>query len=65
MKKLDRLIKAAMVQADTKEQIREKQVFERMTTEQLSEPVDGNPSDERIIEILTSVDGLWLLKEGE
>lgn len=65
MKKLDRLIKAAMVQADTKEQIRETQVFERMTTEQLSELVDGNPSDERIIEILTSVDGLWLLKEGE
>lgn len=65
MKKLDRLIKAAMVQADTKEQIREKQVFERMTTKQLSELVDGNPSDERIIEILTSVDGLWLLKEGE
>lgn len=65
MKKLDRLIKAAMVQADAKEQIREKQVFERMTTEQLSELVDGNPSDERIIEILTSVDGLWLLKEGE
>lgn len=65
MKKLDRLIKAAMVQVDAKEQIREKQVFERMTTEQLSELVDGNPSDERIIEILTSVDGLWLLKEGE
>lgn len=65
MKKLDRLIKAAMVQTDAKEQIREKQVFERMTTEQLSELVDGNPSDERIIEILTSVDGLWLLKEGE
>lgn len=65
MKKLDRLIKAAMVQIDAKEQIREKQVFERMTTEQLSEVVDGNPSDERIIEILTSVDGLWLLKEGE
>lgn len=57
MKKLDRLIKAAMVQIDAKEQIREKQVFERMTTEQLSEVVDGNPSDERIIEILTSVDG--------
>ena len=65
MKKLDRLIKAAMVQVDAKEQFREKQVFERMTTEQLSELVDGNPSDERIIEILTSVDGLWLLKEGE
>lgn len=62
MKKLDRLIKTAMVQADTKEQIREKQVFERMTTEQLSELVDGNASDERIIEILTSVDGLWLIE---
>lgn len=65
MKKLDRLVKAAMVQADTKAQIRKKEVFERMTTEQLSELVNGNPSDERIKEILAAVDGLWLLKEGE
>lgn len=36
-----------------------------MTTEQLNELVNGNPSDERIKEILASVDGLWLLKEGE
>lgn len=54
-----------MVQADTKAQIRKKEVFERMTTEQLNELVNGNPSDERIKEILASVDGLWLLKEGE
>lgn len=65
MKKLDRLVKAAMVQADTKAQIRKKEVFERMTTKQLSELVNGNPSDERIKEILAAVDGLWLLKEGE
>lgn len=58
MKKLDRLVKAAMVQADTKAQIRKKEVFERMTTEQLSELVNGNPSDERIKEILAAVDGL-------
>lgn len=65
MKKLDRLIKTAMVQADTKAQIRKKEVFERMTTEQLNELVNGNPSDDRIKEILASVGGLWLLKEGE
>ena len=65
MKKHVGLVKAAMVQADTKAQIRKKEVFERMTTEQLSELVNGNPSDERIKEILAAVDGLWLLKEGE
>lgn len=65
MKKLDRLVKAAMVQADTKKQIRKKEVFERMTNEQLHELLDENPSDERIRGILESADGLWLLKEGE
>lgn len=64
MKRLDKLMKVAKVQAHTRERDKVIKVFERMTTEQLHEIVDESPTDERIREILASVGGLWLLKEG-
>lgn len=36
----------------------------RMTTEQLLELVDGDPSEDRLKEILESVGGLHLLESG-
>lgn len=42
----------------------ERKYYEHMTTEQLEELVDGNPSDERIREIFASVGGLHLIDEG-
>lgn len=64
MKRLDKLLKTAKVQIDTRKRVKVAKVFGRMTTEQLYELADENPTDERIREILSSVDGLWLLEEG-
>lgn len=64
MKRLDKLLKAAKVQVDTRERVKVKKVFERMTTEQLHELIDESPTDERIREIITSVGALWILEEG-
>ena len=64
MKRLDKLLKAAKIQADTRERDKVREIFERMTTEQLHELVDEPPTDERIRDILASVGGLWLLEEG-
>ena len=61
MKRLDKLLKAAKIQADTRERDKVREIFERMTTEQLHELVDETPTDERIRDILASVGGLWLL----
>lgn len=41
-----------------------KQAISRMTTEQLAELVDGDPSEDRLKEILESVGGLHLLESG-
>ena len=40
------------------------QIISRMTTEQLRELVDGEPSDDRVKEIFASVGGLHLLESG-
>lgn len=58
MKRLDKLMKVAKVQAHTRGRDKVRKVFERMTTEQLHEIVDERPTDERIREILASVGGL-------
>ncbi len=58
------MLKAAKIQADTRESNKVREIFERMTTEQLHELIDESPTDERIREILASVGGLWLLEEG-
>lgn len=41
-----------------------RRIMGRMTTEQLYELVEGDPTDERIREIFASVDGLHLIESG-
>lgn len=59
---------AARCDMERKEQRREAEelqnAIEKMTTEQLYELVDGNPSEERVREIFASVGGLHLLESG-
>lgn len=64
MKKLDKLIEEVRTKAERKHEAKERAVYNRMTLEQLLELAYGNPSDERIREILASVDGLHLLGGG-
>lgn len=52
-----------LTRAKAKQGTYDRSVFERMTTEQLRElTAEPPPSDERIREILTSVNGLHLLE---
>lgn len=64
MKRLDKLIEAATAKANTLDKQKVADIFGRMTTEQLEELADGNPTKERIRDILASVDGLYLLGGG-
>lgn len=64
MKRLDKLIKAATAKANTLDKQKVAEIFGRMTTEQLKELAEGEPTQERIREILASVDGLSLLGGG-
>ena len=61
MKRLDKLIEEAHVKNVSRSEAEKRAVYNRMTLEQLHELACGNPTDERIREILTSVDGLYLL----
>lgn len=62
MKKIEKLISIANKKIDVMEKLEERQVYNRMTTEQLKELAYGNSSEERIKEIFSSVDGLHLLE---
>ena len=68
MQKINKLLVTAKRETAETDQQRKKeelrQAVERMTTEQLEELVDGNPSDERFREIFASVGGLHLLEDG-
>lgn len=64
MKKLDKLIKAATEKANTLDKQKVADIFGKMTIEQLEELAEGEPTQERIREILASVDGLSLLGGG-
>ena len=64
MKRLDKLMKVAKEKADIKAKEKVRQVFGRMSMAQLKELANENVPYERIREILSSVDGLWLLEEG-
>ena len=67
MQKITKLIvttKRKITEADQQRKQEDlRQAVERMTTEQLEELVDGNPSDERFREIFASVGALHLLEE--
>lgn len=62
MTKLEKLILIAKQQAAQKSKQTEAAIYNRMTIGQLKELAYGNPSEERIIEIFASVDGLHLLE---
>lgn len=62
MKKVEKLISIAKKKAYTRSKLNEREIYDRMTTEQLKELVDGNPTQERIKEIFSSVGGLHLLE---
>lgn len=62
MTKLEKLILMAKQQAAQKSKQTEAAIYDRMTIGQLKELAYENPSEERIIEIFASVDGLHLLE---
>lgn len=64
MRKLDTLLLAAKYKRSIKKERKIEEVFERMTLEQLEEITADNTTNDRIKEILASVDGLWILEEG-
>ena len=60
IKKVEKLIsKAKKLNVKNNE---DRKIYDRMTIEQLKEIIYGNPTDERIKEIFSSVDGLYLLE---
>lgn len=62
MTKLEKLISIAKQQAAQKAKQTEAAIYDRMSIDQLKELAYGNPSEERIIKIFASVDGLHLLE---
>lgn len=62
--KINRLLAMARQEARRRDQAEIKQVFRRMTMEQLREIVYEDPTENRLREILASVDGLHLLESG-
>ncbi|MGN0745615.1 MAG: hypothetical protein ACI4ML_02945 [Aristaeellaceae bacterium] len=64
MRKVDRLLMMARETARSYDRRAIDAVFARMTTDQLRELAENDPTEERLREILASVDGLWLLESG-
>lgn len=62
--KINRLLAMARQEARRRDQAEIEQVFRRMTMEQLREIVYEDPTENRLREILASVDGLHLLESG-
>lgn len=64
MTKLDSMLIAVKRRAASYGVEEWKRIMGRMTTDQLYELVEGDPTDERIREIFASVDGLYLIESG-
>lgn len=64
MTKLDSMLIAAKRRAVSYGAEEWRRIMGRMTTEQLYELVEGDPTDERIRDIFASVDGLHLIESG-
>lgn len=62
--KINKLLVVAKREAKRREHAEIESIFQRMTTEQLEEIAYGDPSENRLREILSSVDGLHLLESG-
>lgn len=63
-KKIDGLMKKVQENAERKREAEEMAVYNRMSLSQLKELANKNTPEERIREILASVDGLHLLGGG-
>lgn len=64
MTKIDNMLINARHRAVYSDSEKWGKIMERMTTDQLYELVEGDPTDERIRDILASVDGLYLIESG-
>ncbi|MBQ7785917.1 MAG: hypothetical protein IJ381_07205 [Clostridia bacterium] len=62
--KINKLLVLAKREAKRREHAEIEKVFQQMTTDQLEEIAYGDPSENRLREILASVDGLHLLESG-
>lgn len=64
MNRIEKLISIAKQKAGHKRETEIREIYGRMTTEQLIELVENNPTEERIKEIFASVGGLHILESG-
>lgn len=62
MKHIDKLIIKAKKKVYTRITLSEREIYGRMATKQLKELLYGNPTEERMREIFSSVNGLHLLE---
>ena len=62
--KINKLLVVAKREVKRREHAEIEKVFQQMTTDQLEEIAYGDPSENRLREILASVDGLHLLESG-
>lgn len=64
MGKIEKLISIARQKSSGRQKTEIREIYGRMTIEQLEELADGNPTEERIKEIFASVGGLHVLESG-
>ena len=64
MGKLEKLISIARQKSSSRRETEIRDIYSKMTMEQLEELADGNPTEERIKEIFASVGGLHILERG-
>ncbi len=64
MDKLEKLISIARRKLSNRQETEIRDIYGKMTMEQLEELADGNPTEERIKEIFASVGGLHILESG-
>lgn len=64
MKKIDKLLVIAKCEAMKKDDAEIAKVLQRLSMDQLKELVYGDPDENRVREILSSVDALHLLESG-
>lgn len=64
MGKIEKLISKARQKSSSRQKAEIREIYGRMTIEQLEELADGNPTEERIKEIFASVGGLHILESG-
>lgn len=64
MGKIEKLISISRQKSSSRQKTEIREIYGRMTTEQLEKLADGNPTEERIKEIFASVGGLHILESG-